>query len=101
MTGTPANTSQGWVTYRFAAQQSAGTIVHVVSGGTSIGAYRAAKAFRQVTLSSSQVVGGRSYDVYTGGSVSGTAVGGFPPTGNLADDLGMQTTRNRVVTDHR
>lgn len=85
VTGQIASSSaQGWVTYRFGSRQAAGTIVQVASGGTVIAAYRAPKAFQQIALSSQQTGSGRSYDIYTGGSVTGTGVGGLHPGGNLA-----------------
>ncbi|GFJ93836.1 carbohydrate-binding domain-containing protein [Phytohabitans rumicis] len=101
VTGTIANTSpQRWITYRFAATQAANSIVQVASGTTVIAAYRATKAFQQITLSSSQVIGGRSYNVYTGGSVSGTPVGGLYPGGSVtgATLAGTATATGTSVT---
>ncbi|GAA4445607.1 carbohydrate-binding domain-containing protein [Phytohabitans houttuyneae] len=101
VTGTIANSSpQRWITYRFAARQAAGTVVQVASGTTVIAAYRATKAFQQVALSSNQVIGGRTYDIYTGGSVTGTPVGGLYPGGNLtgATRAGSATASGTTVT---
>jgi hypothetical protein len=101
LTGTVANTSpQRWITYRFAARQAAGTVVQVASGTTVIAAYRAPKAFQQIALSSNQVIGGRSYTIYTGGSVTGTPVGGLYPGGSLtgATQAGTATASGTTVT---
>jgi hypothetical protein len=101
VTGAIANTSpQRWITYRFAARQAAGTIVQVASGSTVIAAYRATKAFQQIALSSNQVIGGRGYDIYTGGSVSGTPVGSLYPSGSLtgATRAGSATASGTTVT---
>lgn len=78
------NSTRALVTYRFGSRQAAGTIVQVASGGTVLAAYRAPKAFQQIAFSSNQVIGGRGYDIYTGGSVTGTPVGGLYPGGNIA-----------------
>ena len=70
-------TGQGWVAPVFPANQPAGTIVHVVSGSTVLASYRAPKSFYEVVFSSAGITNGQSYDVYTGGSVSGTSTGGL------------------------
>lgn len=101
VTGAIANASpQRWITYRFGASQPAGTVVQVASGTTVIAAYRSTKALQQIALSSNQVIGGRTYDVYTGGSVSGTAVGGLYPSGSLtgATRVGSATASGTTVT---
>jgi hypothetical protein len=78
-------TGQGWVSYTFGANQPAGTIVHLVnSAGTQIAAYRSGKVFRGVLLSSSQIVRGQTYRIYTGGTVSGTPVGGLYMGGTVS-----------------
>lgn len=101
VTGMIANNSpQRWITYRFTTRQAAGTIVQVASGSTVIAAYRAPKAFQQILLSSPQTIGGRTYDIYTGGSVSGTPVGGLYPSGNLsgATRVGSATASGTTIT---
>ncbi|GIJ46014.1 hypothetical protein Val02_29000 [Virgisporangium aliadipatigenens] len=97
-TGISASTStlpasgQGWLRVTFAANQPAGTIVHLATtSGTQIAAYRSTKAFRQVVFSSTQITRGTSYDVYTGGSVSGTAVGGNMYTGGTLSGTRVST----------
>ncbi|MBW6436109.1 carbohydrate-binding domain-containing protein [Actinoplanes hulinensis] len=82
-TGISATTStlpasgQGWVSVTLSANQPAGTVVHIATtSGTQIASYTAAKAFRGVVFSSSQITRGTTYAIRTGGSVSGTAVGG-------------------------
>jgi hypothetical protein len=101
VTGAIANNSpQRWITYRFGARQAAGTVVQVASGTTVIAAYRSTKAFQQIALSSNQVIGGRTYTIYTGGSPSGTAVGGLYPSGSLsgATQVGTATASGTTVT---
>jgi hypothetical protein len=84
-TSTLPSSGQGWVSYTFGANQAAGTVVHLATtSGTRITSFRATKAFRGVVFSSTAVTRGTSYDIYTGGSVSGTAVGGsLYPAGSL------------------
>lgn len=85
-TSTLPSSGQGWVSYTFSANQAAGTIVHLATtAGVQIMAFRSTKAFRGVVFSSTAISRGTSYDLYTGGTVSGTAVGGslYPTTGSL------------------
>lgn len=78
------NNGQGWVAPRFNANLSANTIVHVVSGGTVLASYRTSSTIREVVFSSNRITNGQRYDIYTGGSVSGTNVGGFYSGGSIS-----------------
>lgn len=78
------NTGQGWVAPRFNSNLGANTIVHVVSGSTVLASYRASSTFREVVFSSNRITNGQRYDIYTGGSVSGTNVGGYHSSGSIA-----------------
>jgi hypothetical protein len=82
-TTVPTN-GQGWVAPVFSTNQQAGTIVHIVSGSTVLASYRAPKTFFEVVFSSNRITNGQSYDVYTGGSVSGTSTGGLYSAGSIA-----------------
>lgn len=77
----PPTDGQGWVAPRFTASQPAGTMVHLVSQGQVLVSYRAPKAFREVVFSADSVSNGQSYDVYTGGNVSGDLLGGMTTGG--------------------
>jgi uncharacterized protein DUF4353 len=80
---TVASNAQGWVAPKFTSDYAANTIVHIVSGTTVLASYRGPKAFREVLVSSSRITNGQSYDVYVGGSVTGTGVGGVFTTGSI------------------
>ncbi|GIE27020.1 hypothetical protein Ait01nite_000650 [Actinoplanes italicus] len=76
-TSTLPTSGQGWVSITFSANQPAGTVVHLATtSGAQIASYQPTKAFRGVVFSSNQITRGTTYAVRTGGSVSGTAVGG-------------------------
>ena len=77
----PSTTSrQGWVFADLGSSRSSGTVLHLASSnGSGLVGFRAAKSFRTVLYSSNQISSGGSYDVYTGGSVSGTGIGGMYP----------------------
>jgi hypothetical protein len=79
----PTN-GQGWVAPVFSTNQAAGTIVHIVSGTTVLASYRAPKTFYEVAFSSNRITNGQVYDVYTGGSVSGTSTGGLYSGGSIS-----------------
>ncbi|MEV6800416.1 carbohydrate-binding domain-containing protein [Micromonospora rifamycinica] len=85
------NNGQGWVAPRFNANLAANTTVHVVSGSTVLASYRTSATVREVVFSSNRIVNGQRYDIYTGGSVSGTGVGGLYPGGSI-------TGATRVLT---
>jgi len=76
-TSTLPSSGQGWVSITFSTTQAAGTVVHLATtSGTQIASYQSSKAFAGVVFSSSQITRGTTYAVRTGGSVSGTALGG-------------------------
>jgi len=93
-TSTPANCSaQGWVLARLGTRQNANTVAHLVSGGNRLMTFRPTTAFQSVLFSSNQITRGQSYDVYLGGSVSGTVVGGLASGGSITG-----ATRSTTVT---
>lgn len=77
----PPTSGQGWAAPRLSANQQAGAIVHLVSGGQVLVSYRAPKAFRELVFSSNRISNGQTYEVYTGGSISGTTLSGMATTG--------------------
>ena len=52
--------------------QGPNSVVHLVSNGQVLVSYRAAKNFREFLFSSDRIVNGQTYQVYVGGSISGT-----------------------------
>ncbi|MFI5842470.1 carbohydrate-binding domain-containing protein [Catenuloplanes sp. NPDC051500] len=90
-TSTLPSSGQGWLQVTFGANQPAGTIVHLATtSGTQIAVFQSTKAFRSVLFSSSQITRGTTYAIRTGGTVSGTAVGGGLYTGGTLS--GTQVT---------
>ncbi|MFY1689155.1 carbohydrate-binding domain-containing protein [Plantactinospora sp. WMMB782] len=77
----PPTSGQGWVAPQLSSSQPAGALLHLVSGNQVIASYRAPKSFREVVFSSNRIQNGQTYDVYLGGSLSGTTVGGMATTG--------------------
>lgn len=81
-TGTLPTSGQGWVAYSFAANQPAGTIIHLATtAGTQLASFKTTRVLKGVLFDLSTITKGTSYRIYTGGSVSGTAVGGGLYTG--------------------
>jgi hypothetical protein len=77
----PPTTGQGWAAPRLNTNQQANSIVHLVSGGQVLVSYRTPKAYRELVFSSNRISNGQSYEVYTGGSISGTTIAGMATTG--------------------
>ncbi|MBN1171376.1 MAG: carbohydrate-binding domain-containing protein, partial [Micromonosporaceae bacterium] len=84
--------AQGWISIKLGASQPAGTIVQLAAHPTEpsadatvtvLAAYQAGKAFRSMLFTSSAITNGQTYDVYTGGSVSGRNIGGLYAAGDL------------------
>ncbi|WP_033342468.1 carbohydrate-binding domain-containing protein [Catenuloplanes japonicus] len=91
-TSTLPSSGQGWVQVTFGASQAAGTIVHLATtSGTQIAVFQSTKAFQSVVFSSSQITRGTTYAVRTGGTVSGTAVGGGLYTGGTLSGTQVAT----------
>ncbi|GAA2701739.1 carbohydrate-binding domain-containing protein [Actinoplanes palleronii] len=91
-TSTLPTSGQGWVSYTFSANQAAGTVVHLATtSGTQLAAYQSTKAFKQVVFSLSGVTRGTTYAIRTGGTVSGTAVGGGYYTGGTLSGTQVAT----------
>jgi len=75
----PSETSMQYaVLYNFDTVQTAGTLVHIqTQSGEPVLTFVPTKEYQSVLLSSSALQNGETYEVYTGGSSSGT----------VADDL--------------
>jgi hypothetical protein len=92
----PPTSGQGWAAPRLPSAQGANTVVHLVSNGQVLVSYRSPKTFQEVVFSSNRVTNGQTYDVYTGGSVTGTTVGGMSTNGSISG-----ATRVTTVTAGR
>ena len=81
----PATTSaQASIKGNFASTQPAGTILHVVdSKGKLLMSFKSPKSFASIVFSSTEIVKGQTYKVYTGGSVSGASIGGSYAAGSV------------------
>jgi hypothetical protein len=72
------SSAQAYLNLQFGAGQAAGTVVSIRSSdGTPIVTFVAAKPFQSLVFSSPDLGSGASYDVLTGGSVSGDGLGGL------------------------
>ncbi|MDQ1295020.1 MAG: hypothetical protein QG608_2905 [Actinomycetota bacterium] len=81
----PGQGSQGHLNLSLSSSRPAGTTVQIVdSSDTVVAAYQAPKAFRSLLHASKQIVPGQEYRVYTGGTVSGTSIGGLYEGGSTS-----------------
>jgi predicted nucleotidyltransferase len=72
------DSSQYSVLVNFDTALEAGTLVHVqTSDGESVLTFAPAKTFQSIVFSAPELVKDESYDVYTGGSLDGTAADGL------------------------
>jgi hypothetical protein len=74
----PSKTSaQNSVLMTFTSTKSAGTLFHIqASDGTDVLTFKSAKAFQSVAFCSPNLVTGSTYDVYVGGSSTGSVIDG-------------------------
>lgn len=77
----PPTNGQGWVAGKLSASRPAGTIVHVVQNNQVIASYRALRTFQEIVFSSNRITNGQTYQLYVGGTMNGTAVGGLSTAG--------------------
>ena len=79
---------QATVDVLFNSSQAAGTVVQVRGGdGSIITTFQSAKSFQSLVISSPELVAGQTYDVYTGGAVSGESMGGLYPDAGATGTL--------------
>ena len=83
--GPNTSSPQAAILGNFATAQGAGTIVHVADeGGKVLASFKSPKAFASIVYTSAQLVKGKAYKLYIGGSVSGSALGGYHSEGSIS-----------------
>ncbi|MEH0153216.1 carbohydrate-binding domain-containing protein [Limibacter armeniacum] len=102
MVQTPGSTStQSSVLLNLQSQQSANTLFHIQkSDGTEVFTFAPAKRYQSVVFSSSLLEDGESYDVYIGGSSTGTVTDGVFEGGSYSagTKVGTVTLSGSVTT---
>lgn len=72
------SSSQSAVLINFDSTQAAGTLVHIqTEAGEAILTFAPSKEYRSIAFSSAELTEGTTYQVYTGGSSTGTATDGL------------------------
>jgi hypothetical protein len=86
MAETPSAASdQATLNLQFNSVQPAGTVVRIqASDGTVIATFQSSKQFQSLVVSTAAIAVGVTYDVLTGGTVSGESLAGFYPDANYA-----------------
>ena len=86
----------------FAMVQSAGTLIHIQgSTGTDTLTFAPVKEFQSIAFSSADLVAGATYDVYLGGSSSGTVTNGLYEGGSYSGGtLFTSLTLTDIVTSY-
>ena len=90
------SSTQGWISCRLGAPQPAGTTIQLVADATIIAAYQDDRAFQSLMFTSEKITNDRPYDVFVGGSGSGTSLGGM----YLGGDLSGATKTATVTPGH-
>lgn len=88
-----ADSTTGWVSVSFAQPIAAGQTVSIVKDGTVLAAYTTVKQVASLIVADSDITGGESYDVYVGGTLTGTTVGTYSASGDLSG-----AAKNTTVT---
>ncbi|MGB7963604.1 MAG: hypothetical protein WCF12_11690, partial [Propionicimonas sp.] len=87
------DSTTGWVSVTFAQAIAAGETVSIVKDGTVIAAYTTVKQVSSLIVADSDITSGQTYDVYVGGTLSGTTVGSYSDSAELSG-----ATKNTTVT---
>lgn len=101
MAQTPSATSTLHVVrITFATSKAPGSLVRLQTQGKDVFTFAPAKNYRSVIFSSSALLPGSSYDLYTGGSCTGTAVDGLCQGGTYTPGTKAGTfTVSSIVTN--
>jgi hypothetical protein len=77
--------SRGFLAVTLPERHPAGTVVHLTDDtGAELVAFASSKIFQSMVYASPRVTPGKSYRVYTGGSVTGANTGGMYQAGNIS-----------------
>ena len=87
------DSATGWVSVSFAQPIAAGQTVSIVKDGTVLAAYTTVKQAASLIVADSDITSGETYDVYVGGTLSGTTVGSYSDSAELSG-----ATKNTTVT---
>jgi hypothetical protein len=102
MAEAPSSTSsQNSIMVNLSSSVSAGTLIHIESAdGEDVVTFKAAKTWQSFVLSSPSLETGQTYDVYVGGSASGTSTDGLYSSGTYSSgtNVGSFTISNAVTT---
>ncbi|GII05672.1 carbohydrate-binding domain-containing protein [Planobispora takensis] len=87
-----AESPQGWLSATLDAAVEAGTTVQVAdSGGKVVATYVTSGRVQNLVFSSADITSGQEYTVHTGGTASGTNLGGLAASGELGSATQVAT----------
>ncbi len=93
------SSSQGSAQITFSRGAAAGTIIHLAaSTGTSLIDFAPAKSFQSLVISAPGIERGLSYTLYSGGSISTTAVDGVYESGRYTPGSSSQSFTQSAIT---
>ena len=79
-----AGSAQGWISATLTSAVKAGSVVQIVDGnGTVVATFVTAKTAQSIVFSSAAITSGAQYQIYIGGTATGTGVGGLSEGGSL------------------
>lgn len=86
------DSAQGWLAATVESGIAAGTTVHIVDGdGKVVATFVTSKQAQSIVYSSSAIESGQEYQVYTGGTASGSSTGGLSESGSLGSAASVAT----------
>jgi hypothetical protein len=79
-----ADSAQGWLSATFDSAVEADATLHIVdSDGAVVATFTTSKPIQNLVFSSAGIVTGEEYQIYLGGTGSGTSTGGLADAGDL------------------
>jgi hypothetical protein len=92
------DSEQAWLSATLDSTVAAGTTLQVVdSGGKVVATFVTSKSMQSLVFSSNKITSGKEYKIYSGGTASGTSIGGLAASGELGSATAVATVTSGVA----
>ncbi|WP_433608087.1 carbohydrate-binding domain-containing protein [Dactylosporangium sp. CA-139114] len=86
------DSAQGWLSATLTSTVAAGTTIHITAAdGTVLATFVTTKTVQNIVYSGPNITTGSQYKIYTGGTATGTSIGGLAQSGTLGSGAAVAT----------